>query len=168
MLFGAIRHKIWHDLWENKGRTMRVVAVIAVGAFAVGVVLGGKEFMVKDIARTWQESNPSTIGLEVKPPVSEQTLQTLENLPGVEMVEGWQQQRVQWRPSPDQPWNAALLVAIDDYEDQTIRQIKVDDGTWPERKLMGIQRGRDLVVGDQIQMEIGDKVQYNRHQWCSL
>jgi len=158
MIFGAIRHKIWYDLWESKGRTLRVVAIIAVGAFAVGVVLGAKEFILKDITRTWQASTPSTIGIEVKPPVGEQTLQTLENLPGVELVEGWQQQRIQWRSSSEQPWQAALLVAIDDYEAQTIRQIKLDDGTWPERKQMGIQRGRDLIVGDQVELEIGDKV----------
>ncbi len=36
---GVVRHKIWHDLWENKGRTLRVVAIIAIGAFAVGAIL---------------------------------------------------------------------------------------------------------------------------------
>ena len=54
MNMGVIRYKIWHDLWENKGRTLRVVAIIAIGAFAVGAVLGGKEFILKDLARTWQ------------------------------------------------------------------------------------------------------------------
>ena len=38
---GVIRHKIWYDLWENKGRTWRVVAIIAIGAFAIGAILGG-------------------------------------------------------------------------------------------------------------------------------
>ncbi|MBE7549910.1 MAG: hypothetical protein HS126_02380 [Anaerolineales bacterium] len=42
MTMGVIRYKIWYDLWENKGRTLRVVAIIAIGAFAVGTVLGPK------------------------------------------------------------------------------------------------------------------------------
>ena len=43
---GVIRYKIWYDLWENKARTLRVVAIIAIGAFAVGTILGGKEFIL--------------------------------------------------------------------------------------------------------------------------
>ena len=31
MGLGVIRYKIWYDLWENKGRTLRVVAIIAIG-----------------------------------------------------------------------------------------------------------------------------------------
>lgn len=54
---GVIRYKIWRDLWENKGRTWRVIAIIAIGAFAVGVVLGAKEFIRQDVTRTWQTSN---------------------------------------------------------------------------------------------------------------
>ena len=49
---GVIRHKIWHDLRENKGRTLRVVAIIAIGAFAVGTVLGAKAFILQDIPTT--------------------------------------------------------------------------------------------------------------------
>jgi hypothetical protein len=36
---GVIGYKIWYDLGENSGRTLRVVAIIAIGAFAVGTVL---------------------------------------------------------------------------------------------------------------------------------
>ena len=53
---GVIRHKIWYDLWENKGRTLRVVAIIAIGAFAVGAVLGAKEFILQDVSTTWRAS----------------------------------------------------------------------------------------------------------------
>ena len=158
MRLGVIRYKMWHDLWENKGRTLRVVAIIAVGAFAVGVTLGGKEFLLKDIARTWQASSPATIGLEVKPPVDEAMLETLENLREIKRVEGWQQARVQWRPEPGRPWQSAFLVAIDDYEDQSIRKLVLDDGLWPERRQMGVQRGRGLAIGDQVELDINDKV----------
>ena len=57
---GVIRYKIWYDLWENKGRTWRVVAIIAIGAFAIGAILGGKEFINQDVASTWQvTTNPA-------------------------------------------------------------------------------------------------------------
>lgn len=164
MMLGVIRHKIWYDLWENKGRTLRVVAIIAIGAFAVGAILGGKEFILKDLARTWQASQPATIGLAVEPPVDDRMLETLENLRGVEQVVGWQQETIKWRQTPDEPWQPAFLVAIDDYEDQLLRQVKLDQGSWPERKLMGVQRGRDLKPGDQVYLDIDDEehvVQFN-------
>src|SRR5574342_1352356 len=100
MTMGVIRYKIWRDLWENKGRTWRVIAIIAIGAFAVGAALGGKEFIRQDVTRTWQASNPATIGLEVNPPVDDSLVESLENLKEVDIVEGWcQDKTVRWRRS---------------------------------------------------------------------
>ena len=31
---GVIWNKIWHDFWGNKGRTIQIVLIVAVGAFA--------------------------------------------------------------------------------------------------------------------------------------
>jgi putative ABC transport system permease protein len=164
MGLGVLRYKIWHDLWENRGRTFRVVAIIAIGAFAVGAILAGKEFILKDLARTWQASQPATIGLAVEPPVDQRVIEALENLRGVETVVGWQQETIKWRRNPAEPWAPAFLVAIDDYQAQPIRQVKQDAGDWPDRKLMGVQRGRDLASGDSVYLEIDDKehvVQFN-------
>ncbi len=156
---GVIGHKIWYDLWENKGRTLRVIAIIAIGAFAVGAVLGAREFILQDVTRTWQASAPATIGLEVKPPVDDALLESLAHLRGVETVAGWYQSKtVRWRRNSAEPWQPAILVALADYEAQTIRQVKLDSGDWPRRKLMGVQRGRGLVVGDQIELDIANKI----------
>ncbi|GIK37449.1 MAG: hypothetical protein BroJett011_12820 [Chloroflexota bacterium] len=156
---GVIRYKIWRDLWENKGRTWRVVAIIAIGAFAVGAVLGGKAFIRQDVTRTWQASNPATIGLEVDPAVDDTVVASLENFREVEIVEGWfQDKTVRWRRTPEEPWQPATLVALEDYEEQTIRQVTLDSGAWPRRKLMGVQRGRGLVAGDQLELKIDNQV----------
>lgn len=157
---GVIRYKIWHDLWENLGRTLRVVAIIAIGAFAVGTALGAKEFILYDVNRAWTASNPATIGLNVKPAVSDDTLTALEHLDGIAAVEGWyQDSTVRWRRSPADPWQPALLVALEDYQEQSLRQVMLDAGDWPRYRLMGVQRDRDLGVGDQIELDVGGKVQ---------
>ncbi len=158
IIMGVIRYKIWYDLWENKSRTLRVIAIIAIGAFAVGTVLGAKEFILQDVTATWQASAPATIGMEVKPAADDTMLETLENLKEVAMVEGWAQDKtVRWRRSPADPWQSATLVALDDYEEQSIRQVKLDSGEWPRRKLMGVQRDRALGEGDQIYLDVGGK-----------
>jgi hypothetical protein len=35
---GIIWSKIWHDLWKDRGRTLQVVVIIAVGAFAIRIL----------------------------------------------------------------------------------------------------------------------------------
>lgn len=158
---GVIRYKIWYDLWENKGRTWRVVAIIAIGAFAIGAILGGKEFIDQDVANTWRTTNPATIGLMVEPAVDETVIESLENLREVDVVEGWfQDTTVQWRRTPAESWQPATLVALDDYEAQTIRRVTLDNGAWPQRKLMGIQRGYGLGEGDTFYLKIDGKVQH--------
>ncbi len=155
---GVIRYKIWYDLWENKGRTLRVIAIIAIGAFAVGAVLGAKQFILQDVTTTWQASAPATIGMEVKPAADDPMLESLQNLKEIEAVEGWAQDKtVRWRRSPTDSWQPTTLVALDDYEDQTIRQVKLDSGDWPSRKLMGVQRDRAIGEGDQIYLEVDGK-----------
>ena len=62
---GVIRYKIWYDLWENKTRTLQVVLIIAIGAFAIGAVLGAIQFIREDITRTWTTTAPAAIGLTV-------------------------------------------------------------------------------------------------------
>ncbi|NJN96412.1 MAG: ABC transporter permease [Anaerolineales bacterium] len=161
---GVIRYKIWRDLWENKGRTMRVVIIIAIGAFAVGAIMGGQEFISQDLTRTWLTSTPASIGLEVKPAVSEDTINTLANLRGVERVEGWYQKAIQWRRGPEMAWEPALLLAIDDYDDQNLRKIFIDSGDWPARRSLGVQRAYGLTVGDAVELKINDGQAEEEHQ----
>lgn len=156
MNLGVIRYKIWRDLWENKGRTLRVVMIIAIGTFAVGAIIGGKEFMTQDLTYTWESSAPASIGMAVTPAVDEETINTLAHLPGIERVEGWFQKSIQWRRNPNAPWEPALLLAIDDYQDQSLRKIFKDNGDWPARKLMGVQRGYQLNVSDQVDLKINN------------
>jgi len=155
---GVIWYKIWYDLWENFGRTVRVVLIIAVGAFAVGAVIGSKELISKDLSRTWQASTPATIGLEVEPTVDDGMIETLRHLSGVDKVTGWFQISIRYRRDPTAAWQTATLVALDDYSQQEIRKVTKDKGDWPRRKLMGVQRGRGFALDDQADLEINDKV----------
>ena len=46
-----MRHRSWRDLWRNKGRTLLVVASIAVGVLAVGMITSSNRLMVRQMGR---------------------------------------------------------------------------------------------------------------------
>jgi ABC-type lipoprotein release transport system permease subunit len=46
----VIYHKIWSDLWQHKARTLQVVLIIAMGAMAVGMIIGAVVWLVLIVA----------------------------------------------------------------------------------------------------------------------
>jgi cell division protein FtsX len=115
---GVIRHKIWSDLWNNKGRTLQVVLIIAMGAFAIGMIIGASSIVRVRLAEVWQSSSPATINLWADPQVSDEQLTALKSLAGVEDVEGFMSTSLEWRLSPTDPWQSGTLVARADYDDK--------------------------------------------------
>ena len=106
---GVIHHKTWHDLWENRGRTLQAVLIIAIGAFAIGTIMGSAQYISQDLTRVWRSTTPAMIGLWVDPPVDDTMLDALGHLPGVQTVEGKLEQGIKWRRSPNEPWQAGTL-----------------------------------------------------------
>lgn len=84
----VIRNKIWSDLWNSKGRTFQVVLMIATGAFAAGMIVGGSALIPDVLTAVWRESSPSMINIQVGPPAGDDTIETLRGIRGVEEVEG--------------------------------------------------------------------------------
>ena len=79
--------KIFHDLWDHKGRTILVMLTIAVGVFAVGFV--GDMFFITlpDLDRNYQVANPHAAILYTDL-FDENLIPSLEKIPGVGDVEG--------------------------------------------------------------------------------
>jgi len=156
-MMGVIRHKIWFDLWEQKSRTIQVVLIIAIGAFAIGTIMGGAELIREDITHTWQGVTPPMIGLAVDPEADDAILESLEDFENIALVDGWIEQGVQWRLSPEDEWQTTQMVARDDYTDQKLYTVALDSGVWPHRRVMNVERGHDLGAGDYIYLKIEDK-----------
>ncbi len=153
----VIRHKTWYDIWENKGRTLQVVLIIAVGAFAIGTTMGAPVLINKDLDQTWASTRPPMIGLWVDPPINQAMLDSLDRFEGVETIEGRQHKEIEWRVSPDEAWQTATLQGRPDYDDQKVNTFQLDEGTWPQRKMMAVERGRDFAVSDKIYIKVNDK-----------
>jgi hypothetical protein len=85
---GVLRRKIWTALGIHTGRTLRVVLIIAVGAFAIGMVIVTRNCIITGMEEIWQRSPPAMIHLWTFPVVDDATLAGLESVRGVAGVEG--------------------------------------------------------------------------------
>ncbi len=53
--------KVFSDLIDNKARTILVVFSIAVGVFAIGVIVGAYKIIEADMGVSYAANNPSNI-----------------------------------------------------------------------------------------------------------
>jgi len=161
---GVIRHKIWSDLWNNKSRTLQVVLIIAMGAFAVGMIVGSSNLIRQGLTEVWQKASPSMINLAADPPVDDETIEALRGIHGVEDVEGTLNTSIEWRLNPDDTWNPATMIARDDYDDQTYAKLSLVSGQWPQRKTFAAIQAAEqffgIEQGTEIQIQVDDKI-YN-------
>ena len=137
----TIWSKIWSDFWQDKGRTLQVVLIVAMGAFAIGMIINARYLVAQGLSRIWLKSSPMMIGLAVDPPVDEDMLITLGQIEGVEDVEGQLTASVEWRLTPDQEWQPGFLTARDDYQDQRYAKLELLSGQWPQDADVSIGQG---------------------------
>jgi hypothetical protein len=157
---GVLWDKVWRDLWENKGRTLQVVLIIAVGTFAIGMIIGTRQFMITGMETVWRASAPATIYLWAQPGIDEDALAALGHIDGVTQIEGMLQQSIEWRLAPGDPWQPAALNARDSYE-QLLSRYDLISGDWPHRKQFGIGQGGDAALasteGDTVYLRVADR-----------
>ena len=74
--------KVLADLWDNKMRTVMVVASIAVGAFAVGTITTAYVILSEDINASYASAHPANIEI-VTDPFDDDLIHSVEKVPGV-------------------------------------------------------------------------------------
>ena len=157
----VIQYKIWSDLWNNKGGTFQVVLIIAMGAFAVGMIVGSSDLIREDLTRVWVASSPSMINLAVEPAIGDETIQSLRSVRGIEDVEGMLQTSIEWRHDSTEEWRSARLLVRDDYNDQTYAKLNLVSGDWPARKTLAVMQGADTAFkiphGAHVQIRVDGK-----------
>ncbi|MFN8494847.1 MAG: FtsX-like permease family protein [Caldilineaceae bacterium] len=153
--------KIWADFWGNKSRTLQIALIVALGAFTIGMVMGGRDLASAAVSADWVQTNPPMIKLDVSPAMTEDQLQGLKSLSGVKKVEGLLAASIEWRKGPGQPWRVASLRARHHYDDQQIGYWTLEKGQWPTRSQVAVERSYDvtygLALGDKLEIRIGDR-----------
>ena len=158
---GVLRRKIWTDLWDHRRRTLRVVMIIAMGAFVIGMVVGTRDCIVTGMEQIWQQSSPAMIHLRTFPAVDDDTLAGLERVRGVTGAEGFTQAALEWRLPGEEDWAPGTLTARDDYEDQRYAKLDLISGDWSRRRTFAVGQGSDSAFGmhqgGKIQIRINDR-----------
>ena len=79
--------KVLADLWDNKTRTLLVVASIAVGVFAIGTIANTYTILSEDIHVSYAAVNPANIWITTEP-FDEDFVRSVQQIPGVAHAEG--------------------------------------------------------------------------------
>jgi putative ABC transport system permease protein len=151
--------KVLSDLRDSKLRTLLVIASIAVGVFAIGMVITAYDIMAEDINTSYAAANPVNVEI-VANPFYDDLVRILERTPGVEDVEGQLVRRIRARKI-DGTWQGVNLIAKDDFENSQINLLTAIDGALiPGKDQLVISEdflnSTGFQVGDGVEVEFPD------------
>ncbi len=150
----AVRwRKVFRDLVSHRFRTVLVVLSIATGVFAVGVVMGGREILVREFDSEYSASVPLNADYFTMP-FSDSIVRRAREYPGVEAAMGRHSTTLRYRWSGSDVPRSISVVGIKDYDDITVQMLVPEDvRSWPPRRGEVVLERAALQVG---KYEIGD------------
>ena len=151
--------KVFSDLWDDKTRTSLVVASIAVGVFAIGMIITAFVILSEDINYSYAAANPVNIEIWTDP-FYEDLIRVIEKVPGVDDVEGRHILSIRAKRG-DENWQGLSLIGVADFERSIINQLGTLEGVqFPGRDEVilsqDIMNNTGFQVGDEIEIELPD------------
>lgn len=162
--------KVARDLLAHRLRTALVVLSIAVGIFAILVVMGGRGILLESFDDNLPKSNPSTAALFTRG-FDPSLVGRVKRTPGVRDAEGRRSTTVRYRAgdlvdvpeTPEQmvegrPSKALELVAAEDWSTSRLERVFAEPGaSWPpgvdevvletsDRRIVGLSNGDVVTV----------------------
>src|SRR5512145_1459678 len=77
-------YKVIHDLFGNKTRTLLIVLSMAVGLFAIGIILSARSILSEGLAQSFAAIHPSSGTVRTIEPFDEDFLQSVRAMPEVQ------------------------------------------------------------------------------------
>ncbi|MGD8804907.1 MAG: ABC transporter permease [Chloroflexota bacterium] len=164
----ALWHKLWADLWHEKGRVALAVLSIAAGVFAVGAIFGMIDQLQTGMDEAHQAVRPTHMNIILRGLVDQETVDRLKNVPGVDDIDPLNQLSVRYKVESEEEWRLGTLVMRPDYQAQNYDLLALTEGQWPQTSQasatgLAIERlsGQyyDLALSDEVIFEIGDEEQ---------
>ena len=145
--------KVIADLWGNRTRSILVVASIAVGLFALGVIATIYAVSLDDMRRGYAAANPSNVTIQSSL-FSQGLVDHIAAIEGVKQAIGVRFFSTRLLTNP-QKWSAIDIQALRNPGEQQVNLVTLVDGVWPP--------GDGEIVVDQhklqdVNAQIGEKV----------
>ena len=150
---GVLGSKIFRDLWNNKGRTIQVILIIGLSAGSIGMIMGTRDLMIPGMEDLWKSQVPAMINLYT-PYLDEDELQVLEDVEGVDVLEGKTSAIIEWRANPVEEWQQATLSSRFEYENQKLNKLELIKGDWPHEEIFAVGQDAEDYFGLSLDKEI--------------
>src|SRR5215208_7170278 len=152
--------KVFHDLIDNKGRTLLVVFSIAVGVFSIGMIAGAYQIISNDMSASYAMNMPANIELRMTN-FDEDMLNLVHNQRGVEDAEGRRVFNIRVRVPGTEKWSTLDMIAFDDFEKNAINLlIPINGQVAPEKREVLLEQDAlqhiDTGVGQLLEFQLPD------------
>lgn len=111
--------KVFHDLIDNKARTLLVVFSIAVGVFSIGVIAGAYAIISNDMSLSYAANIPANIELRMED-FDDDVLTSIRNSNGVLDAEGRRVINFRVRTADSDQWVTLDVVAFDSFSENHV------------------------------------------------
>jgi putative ABC transport system permease protein len=158
--------KVLGDLSGNKTRTALVVLSIAIGVFAIGMVTGGREILMRDLNGDWNATNPASASVGAEN-IDEELVQAIRRMPGVAEAQATRSVTVRAQ-TPAGEWKDLQLLIVKDVEELRMYVPTPLSGQWPpERRAIVLERAALPFLGAsegsplRVEMRNGDQYTFD-------
>ena len=121
--------KVISDLWGNRTRSLLVVASIAVGLFAIGIIASLYVVMTEDMSAGYYATNPANIHADTAF-FDEAMLDHLERLDALRQVQGAREFSLRLLGGSGE-WVTLALKTVPENPEQAINRVSLLEGSWP-------------------------------------
>lgn len=152
--------KVYADFWENKARSLLIIASISIGIFAVGVVGVGYLVIPKSMITTYLNTNPANIQIQTEI-FDEELLKTIDNNAQVQAVEGRMTVSAKVQNPANGDWLSISVIAVDDLSKHQIKTLTPATGKpYPDKKEILLSQDSletlSVISGMPINIQLGD------------
>lgn len=144
--------KVLRDLWGNKVRTLLVVFSIAIGVFAIGVIVGTQVILSADLSNSYQATHPASAVLS-SDGFDADFVEAMHNVEGVQQAEGRRNISLRVQVGAEE-WKT-MSVEVLDFEENHLNILAPEAGEWPPAEEVLVVERASLVM---LNAEIGDVV----------
>ena len=152
--------KLFHDLIDNKGRTLLVVFSIAVGVFSIGVIAGAYQIISNDMSISYSANHPANIEMRMSN-FDEDILASIRNQNEVQDAEARRVFNIRVRVPGTEKWTTLDMTALNDFEKNTINLLTHIEGEMiPGKREVLLEQAAlqrvDVGLGDLLEFQLPD------------